>query len=93
MRTTQVVEQKFQIVEVKREEIRSLLQTNMELIISNINRIMKEKDISQDDLAFGMCSEQQHVSYILRNKGKGITINVLGRIAKAMDVKPYELLK
>jgi len=84
---------KFQIIEVRREEIRPLLKNNMETIVGNIVRLMHEKAISQEDLAFGICSEQQHISKILTMKNRGLTINVLGRIAKAMDVKIHELLK
>jgi antitoxin component HigA of HigAB toxin-antitoxin module len=87
------LEVKFQIIEVRREEIRPILKSNMELIISNINRIMKEKGVFQEDLAYGICSEQSHVSKILSNRNRGLTINVLGRIAKALDVKMHELLK
>lgn len=92
MRNAKILEPKFEVIVTKREEIRPLLKKNMELIINNIIRIKKEKNISHEDLAAGMCSHTQHVSYILRS-GKGITINVLGRMARAMDVKPYELLK
>lgn len=89
----QPVVEKFQIIEVRREEIRPILQNNMDVIIGNILRIMSEKQISQEDLAYGICSEQSHVSKILTMRNRGLTINVLGRIAKALDVKLIELVK
>jgi DNA-binding Xre family transcriptional regulator len=92
MKKEKSTESVFEIKEVKRSEIRDLLKSNMDLIVGNIERVMKEKRITQESLAHGICSEQQHVSYLLRKKS-GITINVLGRIAKAMDVKLYELVK
>lgn len=85
-------QEKFEVKNIKKEEIRVLLKENMEVIVGNIIRIKKEKNISHEALAFGIRSHTTHVSYILRS-GKGITVNVLGRIAKAMDVSLVELVK
>jgi DNA-binding Xre family transcriptional regulator len=86
-------EVKFQIIEVGRHEIRPILKNNTELIITNITRIMKEKSVSQEVLAWGICMDQGNLSKMLSLKNRGLTIRVLGRIAKALDVKMYELLK
>lgn len=83
----------FQIIHVSKEQTRDALKSNMDLIQVNLLRIMKSKGISQYALAHAIESEPGHVNYILRKKNKGITIKVLGRMAKALDVPIYELIK
>jgi len=84
-------ENTFQPKYLTRDEVRELLKKNMDVIVSNIKKEMTEKKITQEILATAIRSEQQHVSYILRH-GKGITINVLGRIAEALNVKLIDLV-
>jgi len=89
-------EKKIEITQAKNvstEEVRDILKNNMELIQSNISSIMASKNISQSELAKAIESEPGHINYILRKKNKGITIKMLGRIAKSLDVKTYELIK
>jgi len=84
--------EKYQVKEITKAEASKLLKENMEIIIKNIERLLKEKNMNQSELAYAIGSDRQHVNFILRN-GKGITVNVAGRIAKALDVKLYELIK
>lgn len=86
-------ENNYQLNYLTREDIRGLLKKNMDTIILNIEKKMSQENISQNELATAMQSEQQHVSYILRKKGKGITINVMGRIAAALNTTISELTK
>jgi plasmid maintenance system antidote protein VapI len=86
-------ENNYQLRHLTRDDVRDLLKTNMDVIVGNIEKIMKEKNITQENLATAMRSEQQHVSYILRKRGKGITINVIGRIASALNTSISELAK
>lgn len=81
------------IIPVSEDEAKKILKTNMDLIQSNIYQILTEKKISQSDLARAIESEPGHINYIMRKKNKGITIKVLGRIAKALDVKMEDLIK
>ena len=82
----------LEIKELTKNEIGYQLKIHMDIIVGNIDRIMGEKNITQENLAYGIKSTQSHLNYIMRKK-KGITINVLGRIAKILDVKIHELLK
>jgi len=84
--------EKYQVKEITKAEASKLLKENMEIIIKNIERLLKEKNMNQSELAYAIGSDRQHVNFILRN-GKGITVNVAGRIAKALDIKLYELIK
>lgn len=85
-------EKKYQIREITKPEASKLLKQNMELIVNNIHIIMNEKKINQSELAFAISSDRQHVNYIIRSK-TGITVNVLGRIAKALGTTISELSK
>jgi len=82
-----------QVKEVSTNEAREILKTNMELIQNNISTVMASKNLSQSELARAIESEPGHINYILRKKNKGITIKMLGRIAKALDVKLIDLVK
>ena len=83
----------YQLKYLTRDDVRELLKNNMNIIVGNIEKIMKEKNITQEELSGAMRSEQQHISYILRKKGKGITINVIGRIAEALNTSISDLAK
>ena len=81
-----------QVITVTNDEAKRLLKSNMDIIQGNISRIMNEKKINQSELANAIESEPNHINYILRKKNKGITIKVLGRIAKALNVQLKELV-
>lgn len=81
------------LIYVSKKEIGAILKNDMDLIQTNIKTILKEKNKSQMDLARSIESDKQHVNYILRTGNSGITIKVLGRIAKALGVKTSDLLK
>ena len=87
-----MIREKYQVKEITKAEASKLLKENMEIITMNIERLLKEKNMNQSELAYAIGSDRQHVNFILRN-GKGITVNVAGRIAKALDIKLYELIK
>lgn len=77
---------------VARKKAKELLKKNMDVIVGNIYKRMDEKKMTQKDLAYEIESEPPHVNYILRKK-KGITINVLGRIAIALDTTISDLAR
>ncbi len=84
-----------QVNDISPAEARNHLKNNMGIIISNIKNFMLEKKVNQKELAFRINSEQGHVSNMLKNDffKNGLTINVLGRIAKALEVKLEDLVK
>jgi len=82
-----------EINEIDREKSRKILKSDMDKIITNINKKMQEKKLSQNDLAFAIRSNQPHVNYMLRQRGNGITIRVLSRIAIALNTSISELAK
>jgi len=83
----------IQIKYVSPQEVRDALKNNMEIIQKNIKGIMERRGISQGELSRATNSEPSHINYNLHKKNKGITIKVLGRIAKSLDVTIIELLK
>ena len=87
-----IMEENSFVVVVNEDEAKRQLKNNMEIIQGNISRIMELKKISQSELARAIESEPGHINYILRKKNKGITIKVLGRIAKALSVPLKELV-
>ena len=86
-------EKSFQLNYLTEHQVRDLINNSMNAVMGNIERIMKENQITQSELADAMRSEQQHVSYMLKNKGKGITYNVVVRMAAALKVNISELAK
>lgn len=83
-----------QLRDITRDEARKILKEDMALILANIKNFMSEKSINQKELAYRIGSEACHVSRMFKNPPKnGLTINVLGRIAKALDVKLYQITK
>ena len=83
----------YQLKYLTRDDVRDLLKKDMDTLMNNIERIMKEKNITQEALATAMRSEQSHLSYMLKNRGKGITVQVIGRIASALNTSITELSK
>lgn len=63
-----------------------------EVFAANLRRFRNAKGISQDDLAY-----EAHVSRsYLSQLEKGVfyaSLNVVGRLAQALDVEPAELLR
>lgn len=78
-----------------RPQISKLLKDNTTRILSNIESIMNTEGISRKELADRIDSEATHVSRMFRNKyhKNGLTTNVLGRIAVALNTNLYELVK
>jgi len=85
-------EERYNTPEISKNEASKLLKQNMDIIVENINTLLLKKKMNQSELAYAIKSDRGHVSYILRSK-IGITVNVLGRIAKALDVPLTELVK
>lgn len=83
----------YQLKYLTRDDVRSLISNQMDTILGNVARIMKENNITQEALATAMRSEQSHLSYMFKNKGSGITINVIGRMAAALNVSIGDLAK
>lgn len=81
-----------EIKSLKRDEVSKYLKNNMDIIVNNIISMMVKKNITQERLADAINSDQGHLNYILKSR-KGITVNVLSRIAYAFDVPLYEMVK
>jgi len=86
-------EKSFQLTYLTEQQVRDLINNEMPKVMGNIQKIMIENKITQSELATAIRSEQQHISYMLRNKGKGITYNVIMRMATALRVNISELAK
>lgn len=84
-------ENEFRLKHLTRDDVRELLKNNIDIIAVNIRKQMIAKNITQESLAIAVRSEQSHISNILSKHKKGITINVLGRIAAALDVSIADL--
>lgn len=80
------------VIQVSKDEAKKILKTNLELIQTNISKILESRKISQSELARAIESEPAHINYILRQKKRGITIKVLGRIARALNVQLKDLV-
>lgn len=92
----------YELKYLTRNDLSKILKENTEIIVRNINKIMRDNRVSQDELATAIHSEQCHISYILRERpdncvtfapNKGLTINVLGRIAAALHTSIPDLAK
>jgi Helix-turn-helix. len=88
-----IEKESYQLTYLTRSEIREVLKTNIDAIVRNICNTMKEKNITQEALACAIQSDQPHLSRILSKNKEGITINVIGRIAKALNTTISELSK
>lgn len=87
------VENNYQLRFLTKNDIRELLRKDIDTIVDNIQKIMKENSISQEKLADAMMTSQQHLSYMLKKRGAGITIKVMGRFAAALNTSISELSK
>jgi transcriptional regulator with XRE-family HTH domain len=65
----------------------------METLIKNIKRLMKEQQITQQQLADMMQTEQSAISVMLSGKNKDIYYSTLFKLAKIFGVKVKELLE
>ena len=59
---------------------------------SNVRRIRRAKNMSQETLAELADVHRTYVSGIERGNGRNPTIRAVAKIAKALEVKPWELL-
>ncbi len=57
-----------------------------------ISRIRKEKDLSQENLAFESHLDRSSLAKIEEGKSN-LTIKSLYKISKTLDIKPWQLLK
>ncbi|EHP0513636.1 helix-turn-helix transcriptional regulator [Staphylococcus pseudintermedius] len=62
------------------------------VIAANIRCFRKHKKLSQKELADRLGTTRQHICDIERCK-KNVSIAMLGKIAKKLQVEPYQLLK
>ena len=84
----------YQLGYISKREGKLLLKKNMDIFISNVKKEMSLYEITQEQLASAIESEQQQVFYLLnKGKGKGMTYNVAGRIAFALNKTISELSK
>lgn len=77
------------------QEARDALKTNMDSILSNIQKIMTDKGVSRKELSFRINSHEAHVSRIFRRGAykNGLTIAVLTRISLGLEVPLNDLVK
>lgn len=80
------------MVEFNKEEIAQLTQEANIKVGERIKEIRQEKGISQTQLANRINSDRQYL-YKIENAKVGISIGKLVLIARALEVKPEELLK
>jgi transcriptional regulator with XRE-family HTH domain len=59
---------------------------------ANVRRIRRAQDLSQEELAHRAGVHRTYLSALERSGGRNPTIKVVERIAKALGVKPGELL-
>lgn len=61
-----------------------------DIIKLRVKDILREQGLTQKDLAEKMCKTPQYIGNVLNAK-QGISINVLGEIARALDVEFKDL--
>jgi transcriptional regulator with XRE-family HTH domain len=61
-------------------------------VAANVRRVRNELDLSQEELAFEAKVDRTYISLVERRK-RNITISMLARLAKALKVKPAELVE
>ena len=65
----------------------------MKTLIENIKRLMKEQEITQQQLADMMQTDQSVISLMLSGKNEDIYYSTLFKLAKIFGVKVKELLE
>jgi transcriptional regulator with XRE-family HTH domain len=63
-----------------------------ETLGANLRRLRKRQGLSQEELAYRANLDRTYVSSIERGV-YAVTIDVLDRVARALDVEAWELLK
>jgi len=61
-------------------------------VAMNVRRLRQAAGLSQEQLAFEAGLDRTYISQVERQR-RNITITVLARLARALKVKPAELLK
>ena len=62
------------------------------VVAANVRRVRKDIPLSQEKLAFAAKLDRTYVSLVERQK-RNISISVLARLARALKVKPAELVE
>jgi transcriptional regulator with XRE-family HTH domain len=62
------------------------------VVAVNVRRLRKELDLSQEELGFVAKLDRTYISLVERRQ-RNITISVLARLAKALRVRPAELVE
>ena len=63
-----------------------------EILAANMKALRRLRGFSQEELAFRADIDRTYVS-LLERKKYGATVDVLAKIADALGVEPFELLK
>jgi len=79
--------------EVTRDLAKKCLKENMNIIRKNIRSLMLEKKLLDEDLAYLIKSNRSYINYLLNRKGANTSIDTLGKIAEALDVRLVDLLR
>jgi transcriptional regulator with XRE-family HTH domain len=63
-----------------------------EILAANLRRLRKKQGLSQEELAYRASIDRGYISSIERGV-YAVTIDILDRLARALDVEAWELLK
>ncbi len=63
-----------------------------DIVADNIRKLRMISGLSQTELAAKSLIDQSHISRVEGKKGRNVTLEVLDKIAKALEVSTYELL-
>jgi transcriptional regulator with XRE-family HTH domain len=63
-----------------------------EILAANLRRLRKKQGLSQEELAYRANIDRTYISSIERGV-YAVTIDILDRLARALDVEAWELLK
>jgi transcriptional regulator with XRE-family HTH domain len=63
-----------------------------EILAANLRRLRKKQGLSQEELAYRANIDRTYVSSIERGV-YAVTIDILDRLARALDVEAWELLR
>ncbi len=69
-----------------------MMDTPLQILGNNIKKIREQKGISQEELANMADFDRTYISLIERGK-RNLSLLNLCRFAKALDLKPFELIK
>lgn len=76
---------------IERKEALVLLKTRMDIIRTNIRRLMKEQVVTQTELGIRIDSDKFYISYVLNHPSANPSIMSMEKIAKALETTISDL--